>query len=130
MYNTTTHSISITVEPSYMDHESSPRRGRYFWSYHVIIENQGRETVQLKSRYWMITDSLGRIQEVEGDGVVGEQPVIGPGESFEYTSGTPLETTSGIKAGHYKMETIDGHPLEIEIPAFSLDRPNDRPLIH
>ena len=130
MYTTTTHSIMVTVEPTYLDRESRPRRNRYVWAYHVTIHNQGAESVQLKSRYWKITDSLGRTQEVRGEGVVGEQPVIEPGESFDYTSGTPLSTPSGIMQGNYYMETHDGRSLEIEIPAFSLDSPDERPQLH
>jgi ApaG protein len=86
--------------------------------------------VQLKSRYWRITDAQGRTQEVRGEGVVGEQPILAPGESFEYTSGTPLTTSSGIMVGRYYMETVDGRGLEVDIPAFSLDSPDDRPMIH
>lgn len=130
MYTTTTHSIAVTVEPTYLDDESRPHRNRFVWAYHITIENKGTETVQLKSRYWKITDSLGRIQEVHGEGVVGEQPVIAPGESFEYTSGTPLSTPSGIMVGRYFMETRDGRRLEVEIPAFSLDSPEERPQLH
>lgn len=130
MYSATTHSIIITVEPYYLDEESEPGKNRYVWAYRVRIENKGSETVQLKSRYWRITDSRGRVQEVRGEGVVGEQPVLGPGESFEYTSGTPLTTPSGIMAGRYYMETVDGRGLEIEIPTFSLDSPEERPTIH
>jgi ApaG protein len=130
MYSATTHSIVITVEPYYLDEESAPRDHRYVWAYKVKIENQGKQTVQLKRRYWRITDAAGRTQEVRGDGVVGEQPVLAPGESFEYTSGTPLTTSSGIMAGRYYMETVDGHGLEVDIPAFSLDSPNERPMIH
>ena len=130
MYTTTTHSIMVTVEPTYLDNESRPRRNRYIWAYHVTIENQGAETVQLMSRYWKITDSLGRTQEVRGEGVIGEQPVIRPGECYEYSSGTPLSTPSGIMVGYYYMETRDGQPLEIDIPAFSLDSPEERPQVH
>ncbi|MDX1483625.1 MAG: Co2+/Mg2+ efflux protein ApaG [Alphaproteobacteria bacterium] len=126
MYTTTTHSIAVTVEPTYLDAESRPRRNRYVWAYHVTIENKGMETVQLLSRYWKITDALGRTQEVRGEGVIGEQPVIRPGESYEYSSGTPLSTPSGIMMGRYYMETADGRPLEVEIPAFSLDSPEER----
>jgi ApaG protein len=130
MYTTTTHSIMVTVEPTYLDDESRPRRNRYLWAYHVTIENRGVEPVQLKSRYWKITDSLGRTQEVRGEGVIGEQPIIGPGESYEYSSGTPLSTPSGIMVGSYYMETRDGRTLEIDIPAFSLDSPEERSQVH
>jgi len=130
MYTATTHSIMITVEPTYLDNESRPRRNRYVWAYHVTIENRGVEPVQLKSRYWKITDSLGRTQEVRGEGVIGEQPIIPPGQSYEYASGTPLSTPSGIMMGSYYMETSDGRTLEIDIPAFSLDSPEERPQVH
>ncbi len=126
MYTATTHSIKVTVEPTYLDEESHPLRNRYVWAYHVTIENRGAETVQLLSRYWKITDALGRSQEVRGEGVIGEQPVIHPGERYEYSSGTPLTTPSGIMMGCYFMETTDGRPLEVEIPAFSLDSPEER----
>ena len=130
MYTATTHSIVVTVEPTYLDEESRPRRNRYVWAYHVTIENRSPETVQLLSRYWKITDALGRSQEVRGEGVIGEQPVIHPGERYEYSSGTPLTTPSGIMVGCYYMETPDGRPLEVEIPAFSLDSPEERPALH
>lgn len=130
MYTTTTHSIMVSVEPTYLDDESRPRRNRYVWAYHVTIENLGVEPVQLKSRYWKITDSLGRTQEVRGEGVIGEQPIIPPGESYEYSSGTPLSTPSGIMVGSYYMETGDGRTLEIDIPAFSLDSPEERSQVH
>lgn len=130
MYSATTHSISITVEPYYLDDESEPGDHRYVWAYKVKIENHGGDTVQLKSRYWRITDAKGRTQEVRGEGVVGEQPILAPGESFEYTSGTPLATSSGIMVGRYYMETVDGRGLEVDIPAFSLDSPDERPVIH
>ncbi len=130
MYSATTHSIAITVEPYYLDDESEPGNHRYVWAYKVTIENLGGETVQLKSRYWRITDASGRVQEVRGEGVVGEQPVLAPGERFEYTSGTPLTTPSGIMMGRYYMETVDGRGLEVDIPVFSLDQPDQRPVLH
>ena len=105
---------------------SAPSDGQYFWAYHIRIQNEGDETVQLKNRYWRITDARGQIQEVRGAGVVGEQPVLRPGDSFEYTSGTPLGTPSGIMMGTYEMEREDGDRFDVEIPAFSLDSPHDR----
>ena len=124
MYTKTTRSISITVEPQYLEERSSPPDSNYVWAYHVRIENSGRETVQLVNRYWRITDAFGRVQEVRGPGVVGEQPVLKPGEKFEYTSGTPLSTPSGIMVGAYQMETADGERFDAAIPAFSLDSPH------
>lgn len=124
MYSATTHSIAVTVKPVFLEDQSSPRDNHYVWAYHVRIENKGNATVQLRSRYWHITDALGRVQEVRGAGVVGEQPVLKPGEAFEYTSGTPLPTPSGIMAGTYQMEGEGGDLFDIQIPAFSLDSPH------
>ena len=124
MYSQTTRSIAVTVKPVYLEDQSSPSDHRFVWAYQVKIENGGPVTVQLKRRRWRITDSLGREQIVEGDGVVGEQPVLKPGESFEYTSGTPLPTPSGIMVGTYYMETETGETLDVAIPAFSLDSPH------
>ena len=123
MYSTTTHSIEVTVKPFYLEDQSSPREGHFVWAYWVRIENQGLEPVCLRNRYWKITDSLGRMQEVRGPGVVGEQPRLGPGEVFEYTSGTPLSTASGIMVGSYEMEDARGTMFDVKIPAFSLDSP-------
>ncbi len=123
MYNAVTRDISVTVNPYFIDEQSDPDEGHYVWAYQVEIENQGGETVQLISRYWNITDGTGNVQEVKGAGVVGEQPVIRPGERFEYTSGTPLPTPSGIMVGRYQMETEHGDTFDIDVPAFSLDSP-------
>ncbi|MBT3703433.1 MAG: Co2+/Mg2+ efflux protein ApaG [Alphaproteobacteria bacterium] len=123
MYSQTTHSIQVTVEPTYLDDQSSPDEDHYVWAYSIRIENQGPKIVQLKNRYWHITDARGLIQEVRGPGVIGEQPVLKPGESFEYTSGTPLATPSGIMLGTYEMTTDDGELFDVDVPAFSLDSP-------
>lgn len=125
-YEETTKSITVSVEPFYLDEQSEPDDGHFVWAYHVRIENNGKETVQLITRHWRITDSLGNVKEVQGDGVVGEQPVLEPGDVFEYTSGTPLATPSGIMVGSYKMKTGDGDLLSVDIPAFSLDSPYER----
>ncbi len=124
MYSETTRSITVTVKSFYLDEHSSPSDDHYVWAYHVRIENRGRDTVRLKSRHWRITDNRGHIEEVRGAGVVGEQPLLRPGESFEYTSGTPLPTPSGIMVGTYQMETKGGERFEVKIPAFSLDSPH------
>ncbi|MBR9973396.1 Co2+/Mg2+ efflux protein ApaG [Magnetospirillum sulfuroxidans] len=124
MYSETTRGIQVTVRPDYLEDQSSPTENHYVWAYHVRIENRGAETVQLKSRHWKITDALGRLQEVQGAGVIGEQPVLQPGDSFEYTSGTPLSTPSGIMAGTYQMQAADGATFDVAIPAFSLDSPH------
>ena len=123
MYQETTNAISVTVKPVYLEDQSSPEESHYVWAYWVKIENQGGETVQLRNRYWRITDSQGQVQEVRGAGVVGEQPVLKPGESFEYTSGTPLSTPSGIMLGSYQMQRNDGDTFDVTIPPFSLDSP-------
>jgi ApaG protein len=124
MYTATTRLIRVTVEPTYLDDQSAPIDDHYVWAYRVTIQNDGTETVQLLNRHWRITDSLGRLQEVRGAGVVGEQPVLKPGEAFEYTSGTPLPTPSGIMVGSYEMTNATGERFEVEIPAFSLDSPH------
>ena len=113
----------MTVQPDYLDDQSEPEEHRFMWSYRVEIENEGSESVQLRSRYWRITDAFGRVQEVRGLGVVGEQPVLEPGEKYEYTSGTPLSTPSGIMVGDYQMQSKSGELFNVNIPAFSLDSP-------
>lgn len=122
-YEETTRSIKVSVDPIFLEDQSNPIENHFVWAYHVRIENQGGETVQLRNRYWHITDGLGRVQEVRGAGVVGEQPVLRPGESYEYTSGTPLPTPSGIMRGSYEMEASGGERFDIRVPAFSLDSP-------
>ena len=129
-YMANTREIAVSVEPTYLETRSSPDSSQYFWAYRVIIENQGRETVQLLSRHWMITNARGELTEVKGPGVVGEQPVLKPGESFEYTSGAPLDTPSGMMGGAYQMESESGERFDIEIPTFSLDRPNQGVLMN
>lgn len=124
MYSKVTRGIRITVEPRFLEDQSSPTENHFVWAYHVRIENQGGETVQLRTRYWHITDAFGRVQEVRGPGVVGEQPVLAPGGAFEYTSGTPLATPSGIMQGSYRMETRGGDAFDAAVPAFSLDSPH------
>jgi len=124
MYSETTNAIRVTVKPIYLEDQSSPIDNHFVWAYQVSIENTGRDTVQLLTRHWRITDSLGRVQEVRSAGVVGEQPVLSPGQSFEYTSGTPLATPSGIMEGSYKMEVAGGDRFDVAIPAFSLDSPH------
>jgi ApaG protein len=119
-----TRGIAVRVEPTYLESRSSPDGLQYFWAYRVMIKNQGWETVQLLSRHWMITNARGELTEVKGAGVVGEQPVLKPGESFEYTSGAPLNTPSGMMGGAYQMQTDSGERFDIEIPTFSLDCPN------
>jgi ApaG protein len=123
MYRKITRSIEVKATPRFLADRSSPKNNYYFWAYTIEIANQGAETVQLKTRHWRITDASGRLQEVRGAGVVGEEPVIAPGESFEYTSGVPLPTASGFMTGTYGMVSAQGEQFDIEIPAFSLDAP-------
>jgi ApaG protein len=125
MYEKVTKNIAVSVRPFYLEEQSEPDEDRFVWAYRVNIQNKGTETVQLLNRHWRITDKLGRLQEVKGPGVVGEQPVLKPGESFEYTSGCPLTTPSGIMVGTYEMATTEGKRFNVEIPAFSLDSPYD-----
>lgn len=124
MYNAITRDIKVTVTPRFHTERSSPVKGQYFWAYTVEIANLGREVVQLKSRHWRITDGFGRLQEVRGAGVVGEEPILRPGETFEYTSGVPLPTPTGIMVGSYGMVSESGEQFEIAVPAFSLDTPS------
>ena len=121
MYRAVTHKIEVTVTPRFLSERSSPTNNYFFWAYTIDITNLGAETVQLKTRHWRITDATGKLQEVRGPGVVGEEPVLKPGESYEYTSGVPLPTPSGFMAGSYGMITGEGEHFDIEIPAFSLD---------
>jgi len=130
MYEKTTRSIRVCVQPFYLEEQSSPENNHWVFAYQVRIENQGSETVQLRNRYWHITDAMGRGQEVRGAGVVGEQPVLSPGESYEYTSGTPLSTPSGIMVGSYEMVTDSGESFDVVIPAFSLDCPDQKVQVH
>jgi ApaG protein len=124
MYRALTRDIEVKVTPRFIPDRSSPQEGLYFWAYTIEIANRGRETVQLKTRHWRITDALGRLQEVKGAGVVGEEPVLEPGQSFEYTSGVPLPTPSGFMVGTYGMVSAQGESFDIDVPAFSLDAPD------
>ena len=122
-YESVTDGIRIRVEPVYVDDQSSPDEGYFFWAYTVHISNGGDTKVRLRSRVWQITDAEGRTEEVRGEGVVGQTPTIEPGQSFSYTSGCPLQTPSGIMVGSYQMESESGQLFDVAIPAFSLDSP-------
>ena len=130
MYSRTTHDIRVTVQPVYLDEQSSPDDGQYVRAYQVRIENLGSTAMRLRNRYWSITDARGRTQEVRGPGVVGEQPLLRPGDSFEYTSGCPLPTPSGMMVGSYEMEAETGERFEVAIQAFSLDSPHQPISLH
>jgi ApaG protein len=120
-----TDGVMVRVRPRFLDDESSPENHRYIWAYTVVIENRGGRTLQLMTRYWRITDCEGRTQEVEGVGVVGQTPVLRPGERFEYTSGAPLAAPSGVMQGIYQLEDDLGGVVEARIPLFALDSPYD-----
>ena len=122
-YEAETRGVRVRVRPQYLPDQSEPDERRWVWAYHVEVENRGDATVQLLGRRWLITDANGRVEEVKGLGVVGEQPVLNPGERFRYTSGCPLATPSGVMAGTYRMVTAEDGQFDAEIPAFSLDLP-------
>ena len=123
MYSAVTRNITVNVVPFYLEERSDPPENRYVWGYRVTIDNQSDDAVQLLSRYWRITDGAGRVEEVRGQGVVGDQPELNPGDSYQYTSGCPLTTPSGFMVGTYTMRGKRGELFDIDIPAFSLDLP-------
>ncbi len=130
MYSKTTNGIKVTVTPYFLDDQSSPQDDHFVWAYQVNIKNLGNTTMRLSQRNWVIIDANGKILNVQGDGVVGEFPTLQPGESFEYTSGTPLKTNNGIMQGFYLMSKDDGEQLKIDIPTFSLDSPYNKKNLH
>ena len=119
----TTHGVTVRVSVSFLPEQSEPSRGRWFWAYHIRLENEGDATVQLLTRHWVITDGRGARHSVEGEGVVGEQPLIAPGASFDYVSGCPLATPMGAMQGSYRMVGEDGETFDVEIPRFRLVAP-------
>ncbi len=129
-YEQTTHGVSIRVNPEYLDDQSEPENGRYTWAYHVEIENVGEQTVQVLTRHWKITNIRGESHEVVGDGLVGQQPVLDPGDRFEYTSGTPLTTPSGFMSGSFGVVGEGGEVFQVPVPAFSLDSPQHVSAVH
>ncbi len=130
-YEARTGDILVRVQAMFLEDESEPEEGRYVWAYRVSVENHGRQTVQLLRRTWKITDAGGAIQHVHGEGVVGEQPVIEPGQAFEYVSGTPLGTSSGFMTGAYHLvDRESGTPFDVAIPVFSLDSPHANRRVH
>ena len=130
MYSKTTNDVTVTVTPYFLDDQSSPSEEHYVWAYQVNIKNSSNTTIKLFHRNWVIIDANGKIMNFQGEGVVGEFPTIQPGESFEYTSGTPLKTTNGIMQGYYTMSQNNGKQLKIDIPAFSLDSPYNNKKFH
>jgi ApaG protein len=129
-YKKTTHDVCVSVIPEYLEDQSAPEDGQFTWAYHVQIENVGNRTVQILARHWKITNILGESHEVIGDGLVGKQPVLGPGDVFEYTSGTPLTTPSGFMSGTFQAVAEGGEILNLEVPDFSLDSPSARRALH
>jgi ApaG protein len=125
-YEAETDGIVVRVTPSFLEDESRPEEHRFIWAYHIEIENKGERTVQLQTRHWRITDRDGRVQEVNGVGVVGKTPVLRPGDTFEYSSGAPLSVPSGMMQGAYRLTDEQGELIEVRIPLFALDSPYDR----
>jgi ApaG protein len=119
----TTDGITIRVAPNFLEEQSVVAQGRWFWSYHIRIENHGDEAAQLLTRHWKITDGRGQVSHVDGDGVVGEQPVLEPGGSHDYVSGCPLPTPSGCMEGHFRFIREDGNSFLAQIPRFQLNAP-------
>ena len=124
MYTATTRKITVRVQPQFLAEQSDPVSDQYVWLYTINIENGGTEAVQLLNRHWIITNAVGHVEEVQGPGVIGEQPVLQPGDSFQYTSGCPLRTPSGLMVGTYEMVGPGDERFDIDIPAFSLDSPH------
>lgn len=129
-YECETHGVVVRVEPEFLENQSDPDRQSYLWAYTIEIENKSAETVQLISRFWLITDAAGKEETVRGPGVVGEQPVIEPGQRFSYTSGSPLKTPSGFMRGSFEMSRASGGKFDAMVPLFSLDSPYDRTSVH
>ena len=123
MPTATTDGVEVQVKSTYLEHQSMPEMGRFVFAYNVTITNEGEKAVQLRSRHWVITDSMSQVREVRGPGVVGEQPLLKPGESFSYSSGSIIPTQWGTMHGEYIMERDDGSTFEADIPSFMLMGP-------
>ena len=130
MYSKTTNGVTVTVTPYFLDDQSSTQESHFVWAYQVNIKNAGHSSIKLNHRNWLIIDANGKVINVQGEGVVGEFPTIEPGQSFEYTSGTPLKTNNGIMQGFYLVSQDNGEKLKIDIPAFSLDSPYNKKNVH
>jgi ApaG protein len=122
-HSATTHGVTVRVSVTYLPEQSEPARGRWFWAYHIRLENDGERPVQLLTRHWIITDGRGARHSVQGEGVVGEQPLLEPGASFDYVSGCPLATPNGAMQGSYRMVGEDGRTFDVDIPRFPLHAP-------
>ena len=130
MYSKTTNGVTVTVTPYFLEDQSSPQEDHYVWAYQVNIRNTSSNTIKLNHRNWVIIDANSKIMNIQGEGVVGEFPILHPGESFEYTSGTPLKTSNGFMQGFYMMSQNNGEQLKIDIPTFSLDSPYGKKNLH
>jgi ApaG protein len=130
MYRAVTRNIEVIVDPTFLPERSAPEERRFVWAYRVTIANNSDGAVQLLTRYWRITDGNGRTEEVRGPGVVGEQPRLGPGDSYQYMSGCPLTTPTGFMGGHYTMQDEAGALFDVIIPTFSLDMPGDERVLN
>ena len=129
-YTEVTKNIRVSVKTNFLSDQSDTENSLWVWSYHILIENNGNNKVQLIDRYWKITDATGIIKEVKGSGVIGEQPTIKPGEFFEYTSGTPLNKSSGFMSGNYRMINENNESFFIDVPIFSLDVPSVQKILN
>ena len=125
LFERRTKDVIVRVEPEFLADQSSPAESRFIWAYTVEIDNQSARDLRVTGRYWHIADSRGQVQEVHGQGVVGEKPVVRAGETFRYTSGAPLSAPSGMMSGCYRVESEDGESFEIAIPVFVLDSPHE-----
>ena len=129
-YTEVTKNIRVSVNTNFLSDQSDTENSLWVWSYHILIENNGNDKIQLIDRYWKITDATGIIKEVKGSGVIGEQPTIKPGEFFEYTSGTPLNKSSGFMSGNYRMINENNESFFIDVPIFSLDIPSVKKILN
>lgn len=130
MYSKKTNDVTVTVTPYFLDDQSSPQENHFVWAYKVNITNSGSTSIQVNHRNWLIIDANGKVINVQGEGVVGEFPIIEPGQTYEYTSGTPLKTNSGIMQGFYLVSKDNGNKIKIDIPPFSLDSPYNKRKVH
>jgi ApaG protein len=122
-HSATTDGVTVRVAVNFLPEQSQPEAGKWFWVYHIRIENDSRETLQLRTRHWRITDGRGMVNHVDGEGVVGEQPLLAPGQSHDYVSGCPLATPHGSMEGFYTFTDEGGEPWEVRIPFFPLAAP-------
>lgn len=129
-FYSTTNDVKVAVSPEYLENHSDPDSSQFVWAYHVEIENASQDTIQILSRHWRITDSNGNSQEIVGDGLVGQKPTLRPGETFDYSSGTPLTTSSGFMSGTFHAISEKSGRFEITVPAFALDDPLGAKKLH